>query len=152
MVHLASEMEVVAVVISSLSFVWLLPPMDCSLPGSSVNGIFQGRILEKVAISSSKGSSQPRDGTCISCIGRWILYTESPVKPKMKITIRERKSGSIKIQRMSSPRALRLTLVDSRQGAVWLTTLFSELWIYLVISLLLLLLSRFSCVRLCATP
>ena len=36
-------------------------PMDCSPPGSSVHGIFQARILEWVAISFSRGSSQPRD-------------------------------------------------------------------------------------------
>ena len=35
----------------------LCDPMDCSLPGSSVHGIFQARILEQVAISSSRGSS-----------------------------------------------------------------------------------------------
>ena len=55
----------------------LCDPMDCSLPGSSVHGIFQGRILERVAISFSRGSSQPRDRihvSCISCIGRLILY------------------------------------------------------------------------------
>ena len=45
----------------------------CS-PGSSVHGIFQARILEWVAISSSRGSSRPRDQTRVSCIGRWILY------------------------------------------------------------------------------
>ena len=38
----------------------LCDPMDCSLPGSSVHGIFQARILEWVAISISRGSSQPR--------------------------------------------------------------------------------------------
>ena len=43
-------------------------PMDCSPPGSSVHGIFQARILEWVAISSSRGSSQPRDRTWVSCI------------------------------------------------------------------------------------
>ena len=55
----------------------LCDPMDCSPPGSSVHGIFQARISECVAISSSRGSSQPRDGTrapCISCLGRQILY------------------------------------------------------------------------------
>ena len=41
-------------------------PMDCSLPGSSVHGIFQERVLEWVAISFSRGSSQPRDGTRVS--------------------------------------------------------------------------------------
>ena len=47
--------------------------MDCSLPGSSVHGIFQARILEWVAISFSRGSYQPRDQTHI-CSGRQILY------------------------------------------------------------------------------
>ena len=40
--------------------------MDCSLPGSSIHGILQARILEWVAISFSRGSSQPRDWTWIS--------------------------------------------------------------------------------------
>ena len=39
----------------------LCDPIDCSLPGSSVHGILQARTLEWVAISSSRGSSQPRD-------------------------------------------------------------------------------------------
>ena len=53
----------------SLSHVQLFcNPMDCSLPGSSVHGILQARVLERVAISSSRGSSQPRDWTHISCI------------------------------------------------------------------------------------
>ena len=52
----------------------LCDPMDCSLLGSSVHGIFQVRILEWVAISFSRQSSWPRDWTCISCITRWILY------------------------------------------------------------------------------
>ena len=39
----------------------LCDPVDCSAPGSSVHGIFQARTLEWVAISSSKGSSGPRD-------------------------------------------------------------------------------------------
>ena len=42
--------------------------MDCSLPGSLVHGIFQARVLEWVAISFSRGSSQPRDWTRISPI------------------------------------------------------------------------------------
>ena len=53
---------------------WLHEP---SLPGSSVHGILQARILEWVAISFSRRSSLPRDRTrvfCISCIGRRILY------------------------------------------------------------------------------
>ena len=52
----------------------LCDPMGCSPPGSSVHGFSQVRILEWVAISYSKGSSWPRDQTCISCIGRQIPY------------------------------------------------------------------------------
>ena len=58
----------------------LCNPMDCSPQGSSFHGIFQARILEWVAISSSRGSSQPRDLTHISCVAdnllhcRWIVY------------------------------------------------------------------------------
>ena len=49
--------------------------MDYNLPGSSVHGIFQTRILVWVVISVSRGDpSQPRDQTHISCIGRQILY------------------------------------------------------------------------------
>ena len=43
-------------------------PMDCSPPGSSIHGIFQARILEWVATSFSRGSSQPRDQTPVSHI------------------------------------------------------------------------------------
>ena len=58
-------------------------PVDCSLLGSSVHGIFQARILDWVAISYSRGYSQPRDQTYISrvsCIGRWILYHPGSLK------------------------------------------------------------------------
>ena len=51
--------------------------MDCSPPGSSVHGILQARVLEWSAISPSRGSSPPRDGSLISyvsCIGRQSLY------------------------------------------------------------------------------
>ena len=49
-------------------------PLDCSLPGSSVHGISQARILEWVAISSSMGSAWPRGRTQAPRIGRWVLY------------------------------------------------------------------------------
>ena len=51
----------------------LCDPTDCSLPGSSVHGISQVRILEEAAISPSRGSSWPRDQTHIYCIGKQIL-------------------------------------------------------------------------------
>ena len=47
---------------------------DCNMPGSSVHGILQARILEWVALPSSRGSSQPRDGTRVSCIYRQIIF------------------------------------------------------------------------------
>ena len=63
--------------LSCFSHVWLCGAMECSQPGSSVHRILQARILEWVAMPSSKCSSQPRDQTHISytfCIDRWVLY------------------------------------------------------------------------------
>ena len=58
-----------------------MAPMNCSPPASSVLGILQARILEWVAIPSARGSSQPRDGTRVSCIGRPLVL----VPPEMYI-------------------------------------------------------------------
>ena len=55
----------------------LCDPLNCNLPGFSVHGISQARILERVAISSSRGSPEPGiepTSLCIFCIGRWVLY------------------------------------------------------------------------------
>ena len=52
-------------------------PMDCSLPGSSVPGILQARILELVAIASSRGSSQPRDQTHVVSLVSPVLQVDS---------------------------------------------------------------------------
>ena len=55
----------------------LCNPMDCSLPGSSDHEIFPARILEWVAISSFRGSSQSRRPIwvfCNSCIGRRVIF------------------------------------------------------------------------------
>ena len=66
----------------------LCNPMDCSSPGFSADGILQTRILERVAILFSRGSSQSRDRTWVSCIaGRFFtnramreaLYPYMPV-------------------------------------------------------------------------
>ena len=51
----------------------LCDPMNCSLSGSSVYGIFQARVLEWGAISLSRGSSQPRDRTWVSCTAGRLL-------------------------------------------------------------------------------
>ena len=58
----------------------LCKPIDCSPLGPSVHGIFQARILEQVAISFSRGSSQPRDWIQISCIAD-SLPSEPQGKP-----------------------------------------------------------------------
>ena len=62
----------------------LCNPMDCSPPGFSVHGILQARILEWVAVSSSRGFSRPRDWTwisCVSCIAGGFFTTEPSGKP-----------------------------------------------------------------------
>ena len=51
----------------------LCDPMDCSLPGPFVHGIFQARVLVWVTISFSRGSSWPRDRTWVSCIAGQCL-------------------------------------------------------------------------------
>ena len=51
----------------ALSCPTLCDPMDYSPPGSSVHGIFQARTLEWIAVSFSRGSSSPRNGTQVSC-------------------------------------------------------------------------------------
>ena len=63
----------------------LCNPMDYNLPGSSVHGILQARILEWVAMPSSRGSSQPRDWTCESCIAGRFFTAETNVMKKQII-------------------------------------------------------------------
>ena len=58
----------------------LCNPMDCSLPGFSVLGILQARILEQITIPFSRGSFQPRDGTCVSALQADSLPSEPPGK------------------------------------------------------------------------
>ena len=74
--QLKSCMQACSVMSNSFAIPWTI----YSLPASSVHGISQARILEWVAISSSRGSYQIRDRTHISwvsCIGRWFLYLGS---------------------------------------------------------------------------
>ena len=59
--------------------------MECSLPGSSVHGISQARILGWVAISFLRESSQSRDGTHISYFGGWISYPLTPKEAQVLI-------------------------------------------------------------------
>ena len=59
-------------------------PTDCSLPGSSIHGIFQEIVLEWPAISFSKRSSQPRDPTQVSHVvnRRFIIWATREVRSK----------------------------------------------------------------------
>ena len=58
----------------------LCNPLDCSPPGLSVHGVSQARILEWVAMPFSRGSSWPRDQTCITCVSSTAggLFTTKP--------------------------------------------------------------------------
>jgi len=70
--------------LSHVSLARLCDPMDSSSPVSSVHGIFPARKLEWVAMPSSRGSSWPRDQTCVSCIaGRFFTAEQwgKPLKP-----------------------------------------------------------------------
>ena len=70
----------IADMLSCFSCVWLCATLWTVVHQAPLSmGILQERILEGVAIASSRGSSQPRDQTCISyvsCIGRWVLYQQ----------------------------------------------------------------------------
>ena len=66
----------------------LCDPIDCSTPGSSVHGILHARILEWVVISFSRGSSQPRDQTQVSCIaGRFFTIWATREALRFKVYI-----------------------------------------------------------------
>ena len=71
-------------------FVWLF-----ATPGYCICGISQARILEWVAISFSRGSSRPRDGTFISCIGRWVIYHWATKETPLYVYCTFKKSYSI---------------------------------------------------------
>ena len=63
----------------------LCDPMDYNSPGFSVHGILQARILKWVGISLSRGSSQSRDWTWVSCIAGRFFTTEPPGNPYLHL-------------------------------------------------------------------
>ena len=72
----------------SESCLTLCDPKDCSLPGSSIHGIFQARVMEWVAISFSSRSSWPRDQTRVSYIVRGHFSNSEPLgKPSFMLGI-----------------------------------------------------------------
>ena len=92
----------------------LCDPVDCSLPGSSLHGILQARILEWVAISFSRGSSQPRNGTWVSrivgrCFNLWATIIDYMTHPSvrwqvwLRLTIKGQKWTVARFLEISSP-------------------------------------------------
>ena len=75
----------------------LFDPMDGSPPGSAVHGILQAGILEWVAMPSCRGSSQPRDQTCVSCgsciVGKFFATELTAEERKWEETKRRRTCG-----------------------------------------------------------
>ena len=96
----------------SLSHVQLCNPLDCSPPNSSVSWTSQARILEWVAISSSRESSQPRDWSLTSFIGR--LFTAEP--PRGPIS---------SVQSLSRVRLLATSWTAACQASLFLTSSWS---------------------------
>ena len=83
----------------SQSCLTLCDPMDCSLPGFSIHGILQARILEWVTISFSRGSSQPRNWTRIyriggRCFNLWAFLVFFLTKSPMAFLWCQEKGGS----------------------------------------------------------
>ena len=92
--------------LSHISHIWLSDAMDCSWPDSSVHEILQSKILQWVAMFSSRGSSQPRGWThvcCGSCIAGEFFTTEPPGKPEAPFTAGQKLNSCV------CPRCLRNT-------------------------------------------
>ena len=93
----------------------LCDPMDCSLPGSSVHGILQARVLEWVAISFSRASSRPRDQTQVSLIGgrRFTMLTTLQNTPK---------SATLNLQKNPDRKVLFIVSVTFRGASTQILT------------------------------
>ena len=76
--HLGPASDLWGAVLVTQSCLTLYIPMEYSLPGSSVHGILQARILEWIAIPFSRGSPWPRDWTWVSRIAGGFFTTEPP--------------------------------------------------------------------------
>ena len=90
--------------------------MDCSLLGSSVHGILQARILEWVAMPSSKGSSQTRDQTrvsCVSCSGskcsRWKANNKVPGRSPLTVLQDDNSPGTLTPRQVKGKRVKAVT-------------------------------------------
>ena len=105
-------------------------PIERSPPGSSVHGILQARIREWVAIISSRGSSRPRDGTClscVSCIGRRVLYHWATWDALSITTAKPKGSGGDVSSLQGSERTS-----DAHQNSTHITASLASNWDLLV--------------------
>ena len=94
-------------------------PVDCSPPGSSVHGMPQARILERVTISYSRGSSWRRDWTCVSCLAGGCFTTEPPQKPT--------DTQFSSVQSLSRVRLFAAPWITARQASLSITNSRSSL-------------------------
>ena len=108
--------------LQSYSTLW--DPMEYSLPCSSLHGILQARILEWVAMPSSRGSSQPRDGTRDSCGSCRFFTSEPPGKPK-EHTAAAAKSLQLC---MGSPPGSPIPGILQARTLEWVAISFSNAW------------------------
>jgi len=98
----------------------LCAPVDCSLPGFSIHGISQAKILELVAISFSRGSSWPRDRSWVfslSCMGQWILYHWATLKAPI--------TSFSSVQSLSHVQLFATPWIAARQASLSITNCWS---------------------------
>ena len=126
-------------------------PTNCSPPDSSVHGFSQARILEWAAISSSRGSSQLRDWTHLSCIGRQILlplsHQGSPLVCHAAAAAKLLQSCPTLCDPIDrSPPGSPIPEILQARTLEWVAISFSNAWKWKV------KVKSFSCVRLFTTP
>ena len=83
-------LEFPACALSHSSCVRLCDPMGCNVPGFSVHGVLQARILERVAMPTFRGFSHPRDLisiSCVFCLAGGFFTAEPPGSPFMKLLV-----------------------------------------------------------------
>ena len=125
----------------------LCNPMDSSLPGSSVHGIFQARILEWAAISFSRGSSQPRDWTGVSCTAdrSFIIWAtrgqinsvqNSPVTLSQGRLERSLQAEVLQMHRGLSPISKREKKCGARMGSYWRFMTQKAFWHWFLVNVI----------------
>ena len=98
------------------------------LPGSSVHGIFQARILEGIVISSSRGSSWLRNQTCVSCIADGFFTAEPPGKPHAAAAKSLQSCPTLRDPIDSSPPGSAIPGILQARILEWVAISFSNAW------------------------